>query len=101
MRAGNSQRCLTAALRPHMATRLALTRFNGLLLDKGQLVLVEFFPPALTFKLDYKTEQARWSSAAPTQFSPSTIARAQNFYLVVNADFGTSTPFGDGPTAQR
>lgn len=33
MRAGNSQRCLTAVLRPHMATRLALSRFNGLLLD--------------------------------------------------------------------
>jgi hypothetical protein len=30
----------------------------------------------------------------PTFREPSTVARARNFYLVVNADFGTSTtPF--------
>jgi hypothetical protein len=33
-------------------------------------------------------------TADPTFRGPSTVARARNFYLVVNADFGASTmPF--------
>ena len=32
------------------------------------------------------------ASTDPTLPEPSTVARARNFYLVVNADFTTSTP---------
>ena len=69
---------------------------DGLLLDKGQLIVVTF-DPALTFvKLDDELEQGevveRRTDA--TFREPSTVARARTFYLVVNADFGTSTtPF--------
>jgi DNA-binding beta-propeller fold protein YncE len=69
---------------------------DGLLLDKGQLIVVTF-DPALTFvKLDDKLERGEVVERRtdPTLREPSTVARARNFYLVVNADFGTSmTPF--------
>jgi Cu-Zn family superoxide dismutase len=68
---------------------------DGLLLDRGQLVVVEFFPPALTFvKLDDKAERGEVTERRtdPTFKGPSTVARARNFYLVVNPDFETSTP---------
>jgi sugar lactone lactonase YvrE len=69
---------------------------DGLLLDKGQLIVVTF-DPALTFvKLDDNAEQGKVIERRtdPTLREPSTVARARNFYLVVNADFTTSaTPF--------
>jgi len=69
---------------------------DGLLLDKDQLIVVTF-DPALTFvKLDDKLERGEVVERRtdPTLREPSTVARARNFYLVVNADFGTSTtPF--------
>ncbi len=69
---------------------------DGLLLDKGQLIAVTF-DPALTFvKLDGKLERGEVVERRtdPTLREPSTVARARNFYLVVNADFGSSTtPF--------
>ena len=68
---------------------------DGLLLDRGQLAVVEFFPPALTFvKLNGRTERGEVTERRtdPTFKGPSTVARARNFYLVVNPDFETSTP---------
>jgi len=71
---------------------------DGLLLDKGRLVVVTFAPlPSLTFvKLDHGAARGTVIERRtdPTLREPSTVARAGKFYLVVNADFGTSTkPF--------
>jgi Cu-Zn family superoxide dismutase len=71
---------------------------DGLLLDQGRLVAVTFLPePTLTFvRLDASgtsgtVEQRRTD---PTFRGPSTVDRAGNVYLVVNADFETGTvPF--------
>ena len=69
---------------------------DGLLLDKGQLVVVTFYPaPTLTFvKLDANAESGVvvGQLTHPSITDPSTVARARNSYLVVNADFLTSTP---------
>ena len=70
---------------------------DGLLLDHGQLIVVGFDPPnppALAFvKLDGKTERGTVVERRtdPTLRDSSTVARARNFYLVVNTDF-TGTP---------
>jgi Cu-Zn family superoxide dismutase len=71
---------------------------DGLLLDKGHLIAVTFAPEeTLAFiKLDGKAERGRVVErrSDPTLRGPSTVARARNFYLVVNADFADSrTPF--------
>lgn len=73
---------------------------DGLLLDHGDLIVVQFdpsSPPTLTFvKLNAKAERGKVVERRtdPTLREPSTVARARNFYLVVNADFGASaTPF--------
>lgn len=70
---------------------------DGLLLDRGLLIVVQAAPPALAFvKLDDKAESGKVVERRtdPTLRGPSTVARARNFYLVVNADFATSTtPF--------
>ncbi len=71
---------------------------DGMLLDDGKLIVVQGGPPAqLTFvKLH---DEARSGEIKSTRTSallkgPSTVARARDLYLVVNADFGTSTkPF--------
>ncbi len=71
---------------------------DGILLDDGKLIVVQGGPPAqLTFvKLH---DGARSGEIKSTRTSallkgPSTIARARDLYLVVNADFSTSTkPF--------
>src|SRR4051812_3135554 len=71
---------------------------DGMIFDRGRLVVVQGGPPArLSFvKL---TQSARRGSLLGNQTSanlvgPSTVARARNLYLVVNADFATSTkPF--------
>lgn len=71
---------------------------DGLLLDRGRLVAVTFWPEeTLTFiRLDARgasgtVEERRTDS---TFRGPSTVDRAGNFYLVVNADFETeTTPF--------
>jgi hypothetical protein len=67
------------------------------LLDRGQLIVVQGGPPTLAFvKLDDKAESGKVVERRtdPTLRGPSTVARARNFYLVVNADFATSTtPF--------
>lgn len=66
---------------------------DGLLLDRGRLVAVQGNPAQLSFlKL---RGRARRVMLERTQTSnklrgPSTVDRAKNLYLVVNADFGTS-----------
>ena len=59
------------------------------------MIVVTFDPATLTFvKLDGKAERGEVVERRtdPTLPEPSTVARARNFYLVVNADFTTSTP---------
>ncbi|WDT76588.1 MAG: hypothetical protein MPW16_05105 [Candidatus Manganitrophus sp.] len=70
---------------------------DGLLLDRGRLIVVQGNPPTLTFvqlghgRLRWRVVERRTD---PTLRGPSTIARAWHLYLVVNADFATSkTPF--------
>jgi len=71
---------------------------DGMIFDRGRLVVVQGGPPArLSFvKL---TRSARRGSLLGSRTSanligPSTVARARNLYLVVNADFATSSkPF--------
>ena len=66
---------------------------DGLLLDRGRLVVVQGDPAQLSFlKL---REGARRAALERTQTSdklrgPSTVDRARCLYLVVNADFATS-----------
>ncbi len=71
---------------------------DGLLLDGGRLVVVQGGPPAqISFvKLRHgdRRGQVRDVRTSPLLKGPSTIARARDLYLVVNADFATSTkPF--------
>ena len=75
----------------------ALPGGDGMLLDRGRLVVVEGNPAALQFlKLDRGATRARLvdTRTDPTLRGPSTVARAHKLLLVVNADFATSTtPF--------
>jgi sugar lactone lactonase YvrE len=71
---------------------------DGMLLDRGRLIVVQGGPPArLSFvKLrDGATRgTVRETRTSPLLKGPSTIARRGHFYLVVNADFASSTkPF--------
>ena len=70
---------------------------DGLLVDRGMLVAVE--GDSVGHELVFLDLDGRHSSASilftrtdPTFQRPSTLARAHNWYLVVNADFTTSTP---------
>ncbi|TAK02046.1 MAG: hypothetical protein EPO39_13815 [Candidatus Manganitrophaceae bacterium] len=70
---------------------------DGLLLDRGRLIVVQGAPPTLAFVqlwqngLRGRVVERR---TEPTLRGPSTIARAWHFYLVVNADFAAgATPF--------
>jgi sugar lactone lactonase YvrE len=82
----------------HAITGVTLPGGDGMIFDRGRLVVVQATPsPHLSFvKL---TRSARQGSLRATRTSsnlvgPSTIARARKLYLVVNADFATSTkPF--------
>ena len=75
----------------------ALPGGDGLLLDRGRLVVVQGSPAALDFlKLTDGAGRARLvdTRTDTTLRGPSTVARARNVLLVVNADFATSTtPF--------
>lgn len=70
---------------------------DGMLLDAGRLIVVQGDPPMLTFvKLDRAAARGEvvGKQTDHSLRGPSTVARAQNLYLVVNADFATSTkPF--------
>ena len=71
---------------------------DGMLLDRGRLIVVQGGPtPSLAF-VQLESDAARGRVVErrtdPTLRGPSTIARARQLYLVVNADFATSrTPF--------
>jgi hypothetical protein len=70
---------------------------DGLLLDHGRVIVVQGSPAALRFlKLKGNATRAVLSATRTdsTLRGPSTVARAKDLYLVVNADFATSTtPF--------
>jgi sugar lactone lactonase YvrE len=71
---------------------------DGMLLDNGKLIVVQGGPPAqLSFiKLHDGARRGELKSTRTSTLlkGPSTIARARDTYLVVNADFATSTkPF--------
>jgi hypothetical protein len=75
----------------------ALVGGDGMLLDNGKLLVVRGNPASVTF-LNLKSDHSRARIANvvtdPTLRGPSTIARDGTRYLVVNADFATSTqPF--------
>ena len=70
---------------------------DGLLVDQGMLIAVigGAVPPRLDFldlSADHSSATLLFSRTDATFQRPSTIARAKNTYLVVNADFTTSTP---------
>jgi Cu-Zn family superoxide dismutase len=76
----------------------ALVGGDGLLVDRGRLVVVQGAPVAqLSFlKLKGGDSRAQLESTRtdPTLRGPSTVARVGNLLVVVNADFATSTtPF--------
>jgi hypothetical protein len=70
---------------------------DGMLLDRGRLIVVRGSPAALLFlKLKHHASSAKLVATQTdlTLHGPSTVARARHLYLVVNADFATSTtPF--------
>jgi Cu-Zn family superoxide dismutase len=70
---------------------------DGMILDRGLLVVVQGSAASLTFlDLDHRASRAKIVDVVtdPTLRGPSTIARLRDRYLVVNADFATSTtPF--------
>jgi sugar lactone lactonase YvrE len=66
---------------------------DGLLLDRGRLVVVQGDPAQLSFvKLRHGARSARLDGTrtSDTLRGPSTVARAKDLLLVVNADFATS-----------
>lgn len=68
---------------------------DGLLVDQGMLVAVIGDPAALMFldlSADHSAASLLFTRTDPTFERPSTLARAHNRYLVVNADFTTNTP---------
>lgn len=75
----------------------ALIGGDGMIVDRGQLVVVRGDPASLTFlKLTDRRTKATIDRLVtdPTLRGPSTVAAAAGRYLVVNADFATSTkPF--------
>ena len=75
-----------------------LVNGDGLLLDGGYLLVVQGGPPAMvTFvRLNGKTDRGKVVERRtdPSLRESSTIARARNFYLIVNPDFSNlATPF--------
>jgi hypothetical protein len=70
---------------------------DGMLLDRGRLVVVQGNPAQLSFlKLRSGARRAvlRRTQTSAALHGPSTVDRARGLYLVVNADFATSAkPF--------
>jgi sugar lactone lactonase YvrE len=68
---------------------------DGLLVDQGMLIAVIGDDKELAFldlSADHTAASFLFSRTDTTFQRPSTLARAHNYYLVVNADFTTSTP---------
>jgi hypothetical protein len=64
---------------------------DGLLRDRGRLVVVQGNPAQLVFlKLRHGTATLEDTQTSDKLQGPSTVARARGLYLVVNADFATS-----------
>ena len=66
---------------------------DGMLLDRGRLVVVQGNPAQLSFlklRRDARTARLERTQTSDTLRGPSTVDRARNLYLVVNADFGPS-----------
>jgi hypothetical protein len=64
---------------------------DGLLRDRGRLVVVQGSPAQLAFlKLRHGTATLKRTQTSDKLRGPSTVARARGLYLVVNADFATS-----------
>jgi len=70
---------------------------DGMLLDRGRLVVVQGNPAQLSFlklRRDARSARLERIRTSDTLRGPSTVARARNLYLVVNADFTSSAkPF--------
>jgi Cu-Zn family superoxide dismutase len=70
---------------------------DGLLLDRGRLVVVTGTPtPRLVFadlRNEGRTGRVERIQTDPNLRGPSTVDAAENRYLVVNADFGGPPPF--------
>jgi len=69
---------------------------DGLLIDRGRLLVVTGNPAAVTvLNLSRHDSRARVDKVLtdPSLRGPSTIARAKDRYLVVNAAFGQPTPY--------
>jgi Cu-Zn family superoxide dismutase len=69
---------------------------DGLLIDRGRLLVVTGNPAAVTvLKLSRQDLRARVDKVLtdPSLRGPSTIARAKDRYLVVNAAFGQPAPY--------
>ena len=68
-----------------------------MLRDRGRLVVVQGDPAQLSFVKLTRSGRRGWLVRTQTSDElrgPSTVARARKYYLVVNADFATSTkPF--------
>lgn len=72
---------------------VTLTGGDGMLLDRGRLVVVRNGTLAFV-KLDHRATRGAivGELTDPTFRGPSTVARGHNRFLLVNADFETSTP---------
>src|SRR4051794_22480409 len=70
---------------------------DGMLLDRGRLVVVQGNPAQLSFlklRRDARSARLERTQTSDKLRGPSTVERARKLYLVVNADFNTSTkPF--------
>ena len=70
---------------------------DGMLLDNGRLVVVQGDPAQLSFlklRKDARRAKLQRTQTSDKLRGPSTVDRAKKLYLVVNADFDTSTkPF--------
>ena len=69
---------------------------DGLLIDRGRLLVVTGNPAAVTrLKLKHHDTRARLDDVITDPFlvGSSTIARAEHVYLVVNANFGGPAPY--------
>jgi sugar lactone lactonase YvrE len=78
------------------ATPSALTGADGMIRDKGRLLVVVGNPASVAVvKLRHHHSEAEIQNVVtdPTLHGPSTIARADNRLLVVNANFGGAAPF--------
>ena len=78
---------------------------DGMLLDNGRLVVVQGNPAQLSFlklRKDARRAKLQRTQTSDKLHGPSTVDRAKKLYLVVNADFATSSRavHRRGPAAQ-